>query len=100
MGRIIKYSKALKLEAIKKYMDGESSVTLAQQHDVCSTEIIHKWVEQYKVDRKNLFDYSKKNQYYGKDLKESAIKDCLDGEGSLETIANKYHISEKSILSA
>jgi transposase-like protein len=101
MGRKAKYSKEVKLEIVKRYIDGESATKLAQEFMIegkyASSRIV-KWRSRYEALGDGAFDSSDKNKSYSRELKESAIKDYLNGKGSLVTIANKYGISTHGIL--
>lgn len=101
MGRKAKYSKAIKLEIVKRYIEGESAVELSQEFSIegkHSSKQISDWRRKYEAIGENAFNSSHRNKSYSKELKEAAIKDYLNGLGSLRDIAHKYQISEKGIL--
>ena len=101
MGRKAKYSKEMKLEIVRRYIEGESASRLAEEFKIggeYASSRITKWRSKYEAQGESAFDPSHKNNSYSKEVKESAIKDYLDGQGSLVTIANKYGISTHDVL--
>lgn len=100
MGRKVKYSKELKLEIIKKYTKGESATALAHEYNMSASmrrEIL-RWFHRYKELGESAFDESTTNKTYSKELKEKVVKEYLEGNNSLEWLANKYNISSKTIV--
>ena len=101
MGRKAKYSKEVKLEIVRRYIEGESASRLAEEFMIegkyASSRIV-KWRSKYEALGESAFDPSHRNKFYSKELKETAIKDYLNGQGSLVTIANKYNISTHGVL--
>ena len=100
MGRKAKYSKELKLEIIKRYIKGESASLLSKEYNMPSSmnnEIIN-WVHKYEELGESIFDESSFNKSYSKELKEKVIQEYLEGNDSLEGLANKYNISTHEIV--
>lgn len=101
MGRKTKYSKELKLEIVKRYLKGESAVTLAKEYDFNSKsgdKLIHLWVQRYRMMREKAFDSSITNKSYSYDFKIKVINEYLLGNISYEDITAKYNISASSIV--
>ncbi len=101
MGRTAKYSKELKLEIVKRYIEGESASQLAKEYSIkgkYAANTIYDWSLKYEAIGESAFDPSHTNKSYSKELKEAAIKDYINGLGSLRDIAHKYQISSKGIL--
>lgn len=101
MGRKAKYSKELKLKIIRRYLNGESSKKLANEYGISGiggSRQVRYWVKQYQTNGEKVFNNKLRNNSYSREMKLSAIKEYLDGEGSLEEISNKYNISNHSIL--
>lgn len=101
MGRKSKYSKELKLEIIKRYLSGESASQLVNEYSIhCMnpSSLVGRWSKQFLAMGESAFDDKKGNRSYSKELKLMAIKDYLNGEGSYETIANKYGILKDDTL--
>jgi len=97
MGRKPRYSKKEKVKIIKRYKNGESLTDLSSIYMLNKCTILT-WVYKYDKLGDSIFDHRKGNRSYSKELKEAAVKDYLDGEGSYEQVAIKYRISSKSIL--
>ena len=97
MGRKAKYSKDEKMRIIKRYKSGERATDLASIYDI-SRRLIYTWTNKYSTVGEKAFNASKHNKVYSKDIKKAAIKDYLDGKGSLEVICNKYEISTHAVL--
>jgi transposase-like protein len=101
MRRNAKYSKELKLKIVKRYLKGESAISLANYYGIegkrapCRIRI---WVHQYEALGEKAFDSSSYNKTYPKELKERVINDYLNGVDSLERLANKYNISKAEIV--
>ena len=100
MGRKAKYSKELKLEIVKRYLKGESAISLANEYDMSYNmrREIMIWVRKYESNGESSFDNPSVNKTYSKELKECVINDYLNGVESLEGLTNKYNISTISIV--
>ena len=101
MSRKIKYSKELKLEIVKRYMNGESASLLATEYDLNGRDArrqIIKWCNKYKTLGETAFEESSTNKSYSKKLKLQVIQDYLEGKDSYEGLANKYNILSSSIV--
>ena len=100
MGRKTKYSKELKLETVKRYLKGESNISLCDEYRIPyrKGKTIISWANKYVALGESAFDESHINKSYSKELKERVIKEYLDGKDSLEGIANRYNISSVSIV--
>ena len=100
MGRKAKYSKKLKLEIVKRYLNGESNVSLCNEYKISygNGMTILRWVKKYKSHGETAFDERLGNNSYSKEFKKQVITDYLTGKGSLDDIANKYNIPSSSIV--
>ena len=63
MGRKAKYSKELKIEIIKRYLNGESATSLANKYNISTAEIVRKWVLKYN-EGIEIKDYDPKGDVY------------------------------------
>ena len=98
MGRKSKYSKELKLSIVKRYLNGEGS-TASLAREVNSYEsVVWGWVKKYQAFGENTFNTSYKNASYTKDFKEQVVLDYLNGGGSYNDLAIKYHIPSRETL--
>lgn len=101
MGRKARYSKEVKLEIIRKFINGESAKDLAIKYGIFGTaadDRIRKWVRKYNSLGESAFDESLSNKTYTKELKMKVIREYLLGTDSLEGLANKYNISGDEIV--
>ena len=100
MGRKAKYSKEMKLEIIKRYLNGESASALANEYGMAKrgNDLLVKWVHRYKLLGENAFETSNTNKSYSKELKELVIKEYLSGRISFCDLTNKYNISSDTIV--
>ena len=98
MGRKSKYSKELKLSIVKRYLNGEGS-TASLAREVNSDEsVVWGWVKKYQAFGESTFNTSYKNASYTKDFKEQVVLDYLNGGGSYNDLAIKYHIPSGETL--
>lgn len=89
----------MKLEIIKRYLKGESSIELANEYGMPNmSSDIRKWAHRYEVFGETGFETSNTNKSYSKELKEQVIKEYLLGGVSLYDLAIKYNISSHEIV--
>ena len=92
MGRKNKYSKEIKIKAVKEYIKGIKSLVEIAYDLGCHKEAVRGWVMMYKVYGASIFDDKPHNQSYTKEFKEKVIKEYLDGKGSITDLKTKYKI--------
>lgn len=100
MGRKARYSKKFKLELIKRYMSGESATLLTNEYGLpkSTSNRIRIWKNKFKAFGESAFNESNQNKKYSKAFKLKVINSYLNGEGSLEDLANLYNISTLEIV--
>ena len=101
MGRNGNYSSKIKIEIVKRYINGESAIQLARIYRLNGKNgniTIYRWVKKYEAMGEEIFSNKPRNKRYSKELKLEAIEEYNNGEGSAEQIANKFEISSTSIL--
>ena len=100
MGRKAKYSKEFKLEIVKRYLKGEGISYLANIYNIPNNHGIPilEWTHKYNELGVSAFNESSTNKSYSKEFKESVIHEYLEGKDSLEGLANKYNISNESVV--
>jgi len=100
MGRKAKYSKELKLEIVKRYLKGESAISLANEYGMTYSMRgeIRKWANKTKSLGENSLNSSPSNKAYSKELKQQVINDYLNGVDSLDGLVIKYDISTHQIV--
>lgn len=98
MGRKPKYTKEIKINVVKQFLNGENSITSIANDLSVNKSTIRRWVDEYRINGEFSFQHRSKNKSYSKELKETAIQSYLNGEGSYNTISLKYGLSNESIL--
>lgn len=100
MGRKAKYSKELKIEIIKRYLNGESALSLANEYNMPKemSANIRQWAHRYEALGERGFEFNNKNKSYSKEFKEQVIKEYLSGKETSYSLANKYNISTAEIV--
>ena len=98
MGRKSKYSKEIKLSIVKRYLAGEGSIVSLAREINSDESVVWGWVKKYQSFGENTFNRSYKNASYTKDIKEQVVLDYLNGGGSYNDLAIKYHIPSRETL--
>lgn len=91
MERKSKYLKELKLSIVKRYLDDVgSTISLAKEINT-KKSVVSNWIKKYQAFGENAFNTSNTNASYTKDFKEQVVLDYLNGGGSYDDLAIKYH---------
>ena len=98
MGRKSKYSKELKIEICKRYLNGEESTYSLADEIGTNNMVVYRWVKKYNAFGESAFDDLKSNNAYTKTFKQMVVDAYLNGEGSLDDLAIKYNISSNSTI--
>lgn len=97
MGRKSKYSKELKIETVKRYLNGEGSCNYLANEIGADHTVIADWVQRYQKSGDSAFDYKKHNSSYTKEFKMKVVESYLNGEGSMRDVAAKFSISKTNV---
>jgi len=98
MGRKQKYSKEIKLLAIKQYQAGTKSISdIANELGIWGVPI-RQWIRNYESMGDQAFDDRVRNQAYTKELKTEIISAYLEGKGSYTELAKRYRIPSESVI--
>ena len=98
MGRKSKVSNELKIELVKKVLDGKATIQgLAKEYGIAKSSIMT-WKKKYLELGEESIVVGDKNRHYTRELREKAIKSYLNNEGSLFDICKKYDIASVSVL--
>ena len=98
-----KYCADEKIRICEDYLSGKRSAS-----DLCLTHGLSKgkppgtfwrWISQYQQSGPAAFIKTSGNRSYSKDLKEKAVKEYLEGKGSLLDICARFNISTEGTLS-
>ena len=82
----------------KAVLSGENSqAELARQYNT-SEGRIREWVVKYKANGISAFLPQRRNNVYSEEIRVKAVKDYLDGQGSLAEISSKYGIRDAKQL--
>lgn len=96
MGRKSQYSKEQKLSIVQRYLKGEGSFNALAKEINTTSVVVSKWVKKYQAFGEEAFETSTTNASYTKDFKEQVVLDYLNGGGSYDDLAIKYHILSSS----
>ena len=86
------------IEAIKEYIDGKGSFDKIAEKYRISYETIRTAFLRYQENGVLAFMENNHNAVYSRELKERAVNEYLQGEGSQATIAAKYGLRSKTQL--
>ena len=92
-----KYSPELKIQIAREYESSKCSISSLANHYGIDHGTIEQWIKQYEAKGATTFMRAGGNNVYSEDLKERAVKDYLEGKGSLRDITARYGIEEAAI---
>jgi transposase len=98
MSRKAKYSLIEKLKAIEEYISDEKGATQIIHEMSIDQSTFYEWVRKYRHNGLESLKASSTNKYYSDSVKITAVKDYLDGKGSLRNICGIYRISSTYVL--
>ena len=92
-----KCSKEEIIKAVERYKRGETSQKAEAKKQGVSHQTFQDWIRIYETFGADGFG-NRRNRKYPSELKESAVKAYLNGEGSYAEICKKYGISSRTQL--
>ena len=92
MGRKNKYTKDIKVKAIKEYLAGKKSIREISNELDCNKSVLQRWIVLYKECGSQIFEDKIHNSNYSKELKEKVASEYLSGKGSIIDLMRKYKI--------
>ena len=101
MSRKGKHDPVLKVELVEKYLRDEIGIREAARQAGLSgsgTDVIRKWIDIYRNEGPVGLLEQRHNKHYSRETKIAAVKDYLDGRGSLQTVAARYGLRSKHPL--
>ena len=101
MGRKAKYSLEQKLKACEDYLSGrKSAVQIARELNMGKRgrNRVMEWSKKYKAYGASLFEETHTKKSYSKQFKQKAVKEYLEGKGSLEDLAVRYGIPSHATI--
>lgn len=98
-----KYTAEEKIKICEEYISGKSSAKeLCCKYGLSQGKppgVFWRWIAQYRKYGDTAFIRNKGNRTYTKEIKEQAVQEYLNGDGSLLDICVKYGISSEDIVS-
>jgi len=101
MSRKAKYSVEEKIKAAERYLRGEASageIAAEMKMSRHGDDMVAEWAAMYRENGTEGFHLTRGNSSYSSELKKQAVKDYLQGNGSLRGICRKYRISDTKVL--
>ena len=103
MSRKLKYSKELKIEIIKRYLNGESATSLANKYNISTAEIVRNWVLKYN-EGIEIKDYDPKGDVYTMKARKTTFEERLEivnyvltNDNDYKGAADKYNVPYASV---
>ena len=88
----------MKLNIVKRYLNGEKSFRALADELHTSNSLIQRWVRMYKEYGEAAFDTNQSNNIYTKQFKHKVVLAYLNGDGSYADLMVKYNISSDSTI--
>lgn len=85
------------IQSLERYMRGESTRVTERKRLGVSKTTYQSWLKRYETFGSEGFQHTK-NQHYSSELKQSAVRDYLNGMGSQADICKKYRIYSRTQL--
>ncbi|MBU5426305.1 helix-turn-helix domain-containing protein [Tissierella pigra] len=98
MGRKSSFTIDEKLEYIHRCIRGDDSVNHAAKLIGVSNNTLKRWIRNYESLGIDGLNNTSKNTIYSEEVKNMAVRDYLDGKGSLSDICKKYGIKSTKQL--
>ena len=94
-----KYSNEFKVNVAKRYLNGDSSIKLAQEYGLGKNgrHLVRRWAHLYELHGESGFDFKKENSSYMKEFKLKIINEYLSGKSSYNQIEAKYKIAHSVV---
>lgn len=87
-----------KVRLIEDYLSGKVGFTEAYQITGISKTTWRQWISRYKTEGSDTFLPYESNRIYSTELKTNAVRDYLNGKGSLKDICEMYRIRTREVL--
>lgn len=98
MKRKAKIKPEVKIKAVQDYLNGiKSVISICDELSVVKSTVLS-WITLYRSQGESGLITKPNNLKYTKELKERAVKDYLEGKGSLWDISMKYKLRSKTQL--
>lgn len=97
MGRNTKFSKEVKIEACKKYHNGEDSFSRIAKDIGCNEGVLRRWYYKYIEHGASVFDSYPNNKSYDKEFKLYIIELYQSGKNSTLELSAKYNLTNSMV---
>ena len=87
-----------KIRIVEGYLNGKIGYTEAQEIAGIGSSSLRSWISRYKTEGREGFQAADRNRIYPAELKAEAVRDYLDGYGSLKEICEKHKIRSERQL--
>lgn len=98
MGRKAKISTEDKVSICEQYLNGVKTLRALSVEHQLNIETVRRYVKKYQVCGANCFIHSNHNNHYSKEFKKEVVDAYLNGNGSIDDIANQYGIPSVSTV--
>lgn len=101
MGRKAKYSKEIKIQICKDFLDGTKGITqILQELNLKRSynSMIYDWIHKYEIHGESVFEERNFNRGYTIEFKSKVVQEYTDGLGSIHNLAVKYNISSSMVV--
>ena len=98
MPRKSQYPPEQQIETARHCLEGQISITAAARELGVDRSTIRAWAYKYREQGPSCFVPSRHNNHYSAELKRQAVREYLDGHGSLAEIAAKHGLRSSSQL--
>ena len=91
MPRQTKVKAEEKVTIVRKYLKGKYSIQEAAREAGVDRATVKAWIQQYEAEGVSAFQQGK-NRHYAQELTMQAVKDYLEGKGSLFEICKRHEL--------
>jgi len=98
MGRKSEIIPEIKIRAVEDYLSGKASVLEISESLSIYSGTVRTWLRVYKSEGVNGLIQKSTNNSYTSEFKLQAVKEYVEGKGSLASISQKYHIKSRETL--
>ena len=99
MGRKSKFSKEVRIQVCEDYLSGRKGISEISDGLCLDGSTVKRWINSYLEHGQSVFEEKPRNKSYSKEFKLQVVKDYLNGEDSQESLALKYKITSRSMVS-
>lgn len=100
MGRKAKYSKEIKIQICKDYLEGRKGIAKIIQElnlNLSYNSMIYEWIHKYEIHGESAFEERNFNRDYTKEFKAKVVQEYINGLGSIRNLAAKYNITNSMV---